>query len=686
MAENSIQIIIEGIDKASPEFAKAQAAVNRLSGAMGQGGKVVDTLTGKNIALQRSLQPLTQGVSTLTNRFAQLNPELALGINQIDNIAFSMTRAASRGAGFGAAIAAGFNPVTLAVVAAVTILGGLVDSLLKARDAQEKLNQAIKTGDIGALSVELKKAKEAVTELEREYADLFAIQQKVGEAGRMGADLRQKERRASEQLGEALSTQAKIEKSLADAKRAAFLETLPALEQQLGIANQISILKAREAELSRLGLNADAQALRVQISRLEIESKLAELRGRGALPEDLKKVGGLLSAGAQTGLRTDFLKTFDNLNTEIDEVGQASAKLWEEMDFGIAQANTTLTENLLKSLEKLDTTMDEVGEMTTVKWQELDNAISNANEQVKKHNEIVAGSMARTFLDNFINIIQATGTDGGVAQAALNLGATIGKEVLEAMLKELILATVLKDTLASVANQSIGGMLFESTKGFLGLGGSAGGTTPDVAVAANTTATALNTTAIQTLTTAISTSGFAGLGGGEGGPTFDFGTILEEDLAELDFSAMTDALDAAFGESASGLGDAITTLFGEGGGIFESIFGLFSSIGTSIGGLFGFKHGGMIIPNGAVKAFASGGIVRNGPVVGMVGEEGPELVARMKPAGTSKEEEGIKQSIFIVDQRPKGLGPNDVVMVVSGDMERGGRTSKAMHHVLKRGK
>ena len=96
-----------------------------------------------------------------------------------------------------------------------------------------------------------------------------------------------------------------------------------------------------------------------------------------------------------------------------------------------------------------------------------------------------------------------------------------------------------------------------------------------------------------------------------------------------------------------------------------------------------FGKGGMVIPRGAMRAFATGGVVR-GPTLGVIGEEGPEIVARMKPAGARDSGgEPIMQNIYLVDQRPGRLGPNDVVMIVAGDMAKGGRTAQATKNVVR---
>ena len=117
------------------------------------------------------------------------------------------------------------------------------------------------------------------------------------------------------------------------------------------------------------------------------------------------------------------------------------------------------------------------------------------------------------------------------------------------------------------------------------------------------------------------------------------------------------------------------------GGWWESIMKFFGSIG----GFFGFAHGGMVMPQGALQKFQHGGVVR-GPTLGVIGEEGPEIVARMKPMRSGEDNGGdLHQNIYIVDQRPPRLGRNDVLLIVDDDMQRGGRTAKGVKNVVRRG-
>ncbi len=109
-----------------------------------------------------------------------------------------------------------------------------------------------------------------------------------------------------------------------------------------------------------------------------------------------------------------------------------------------------------------------------------------------------------------------------------------------------------------------------------------------------------------------------------------------------------------------------------------------------------FAKGGIILNDKTVHRFATGGRVMGGPVLGVVGEEGDELIARMLPAsggGGSRlgpmdsEAYGPReQHIHIWDQRPKGVNPQDVITITADNLDRGGVLHQRVHNVIKRTK
>ncbi len=98
--------------------------------------------------------------------------------------------------------------------------------------------------------------------------------------------------------------------------------------------------------------------------------------------------------------------------------------------------------------------------------------------------------------------------------------------------------------------------------------------------------------------------------------------------------------------------------------------------------------GATTIPSGAIRKFQSGGVVR-GPTLGLLGEEGDEIVARMKPArvqDTERSEQQIMQNIFLVDQRRQNLGPNDVELIITDGLGRKRGLREAVQNVIRSGR
>ena len=324
----------------------------------------------------------------------------------------------------------------------------------------------------------------------------------------------------------------------------------------------------------------------------------------------------------------------DQKQAEVDKLAQAATLTRTKEDEAAAALAQAQLEQLKLQFDKLGLELEQQARQT-------------------------AANMAQSFTDTFVQFITAAQSEGGILGALRSFGATIGKEIVEAALKEIILANIPAAILAQSGNQTIGGLLFGSIKDLFGsqppiidklLKGDMG--EEDLGGAALTAAAA---------TVQAGGSELSIVSAIIGGAAVDLGIS-----ASLVGAGGTALIAAAAAISGGGIGSAL---------------GMITDL---LPGDSGFAHGGYIIPRHAMRAFSSGGIVRNGPMIGMVCEEGPELVARMKPAGTSRDDDGIEQTIYIVDQRPKSLGRNDVVGIVSGDMERGGRSARAIHHVLKR--
>ena len=154
------------------------------------------------------------------------------------------------------------------------------------------------------------------------------------------------------------------------------------------------------------------------------------------------------------------------------------------------------------------------------------------------------------------------------------------------------------------------------------------------------------------------------------------------------------------------------------GGLFSGIGGLFGKLFGAIGRLFGaptpaahgqfflppnhafahgglvlppnhaFAHGGYVVPDNLLRPFQHGGLVTRGPVMGIVGEAGGEVVAKLKPSGADDWPSGqpVVNVHIAGDVIPKDpqMKPQDVITVSFADMDRGGKLSKAVVNIIKR--
>jgi hypothetical protein len=110
------------------------------------------------------------------------------------------------------------------------------------------------------------------------------------------------------------------------------------------------------------------------------------------------------------------------------------------------------------------------------------------------------------------------------------------------------------------------------------------------------------------------------------------------------------------------------------GSIGKGVLDMINSTGT----LPSFHGGGGVSPG------ARGFSMSNRALSAMGGEGGGDPGWNSGSVDSGARPEPIHQNIYIVDQRPGRLGPNDVVQIVRNDMEKGGLTGKGVQNVLKR--
>ena len=183
-----------------------------------------------------------------------------------------------------------------------------------------------------------------------------------------------------------------------------------------------------------------------------------------------------------------------------------------------------------------------------------------------------------------------------------------------------------------------------------------------------------------------------------------FAGIGEDMVKALLHALITAPLKSALDSLIKGL----TNSDSEGGGLFSGLGGIFGGIFGAIGRLFGstvpaahgqyflppnyaFAHGGYVLPDNFIRPFQHGGLVTRGPVMGLIGESGGEVVAKLRPPGADDNWPGggggqVAQVIINgnIAPNPPGLNESDVIQIVYKDAYNGGKTSKAMTNIIKR--
>lgn len=164
--------------------------------------------------------------------------------------------------------------------------------------------------------------------------------------------------------------------------------------------------------------------------------------------------------------------------------------------------------------------------------------------------------------------------------------------------------------------------------------------------------------------------------------------------AVLDIADSFDELSFDMGDFSDSLGDAtggLSDFFRGLSGIFDEFsFGGIADWFSSFFGKGGLVYAGrgMVVANQAQSPYAvMGGRGMRG-MHAIVGEEGDELVARMKPGKASAEQDNapIEQTIIIQDNRSRGLTKADMVITIGDDVMRDGPIARSFKNVIKRNK
>jgi len=604
--DNVIEIIITAQSLMAKGLADAQGQLLALKQSTDRASVSTAGMTHESVGLHRAIIPLAGSVRQLTSLTAQLHPEFRLAISSLDNLSFAMVRAAAGGASLSASLLAALktalNPVTLAVLAAVTAIGMFVSKLMDAKKAKEEFDMALRTGNLGFFNAEILKAQ---INVEKAAQAVVEAQNKIRKApaltGMPGEEAQFLDAEKLRKLTEAL-TKAQTEYAKA-----------------LGIRDKLEVEGAsRQAEDLQFQLEAQRKLIGLEGDALELQktqNAIDELRRKKLDPDLQREVEALIKGNTALGIKAAHTKALAEIErarwaamaAEMDKAEEEERDIFAP-DFENKVAAAIIAGNL-KILESIRDTVRQSGEA----WDDMqEDALVTANalelifsrmrdkqkereeqldreemerlfsladliERAKQEQEQAATEMARSFTDRFIAMMESGKFD--MASMMRDLARTVVSEFIEEALATLILS-------AGIKKGSIGGGLFQWLFGL-------------------------------------------------------FGSSTFPDLGAFAFSG---------GE-----------VMGKGGYL-----------------------SGNFMPVGTLRQFQHGGVAR-GPTLGVIGEEGPEIVARMKPARAGDLSDRVSVIIQgdIIPRQPN-MRPQDVVLVVADDMERGGKTARAAINLQKR--
>jgi hypothetical protein len=470
------------------------------------------------------------------------------------------------------------------------------------------------------------------------------------------------------------------ERAKADAKEKIIQEETRFREQMIALEKAfIQDLANRQSQLDKEAQEGEAQLKQRTESRLKLNSQLAQSDA-----EIMRLAAGAAdSANAPFAERLVLLQKLikaeqDLLQSQIDQLGI------QKQSLNLEELGKEAWDSQVKAID---------AQISALQVRQSLLAPQKTFDMLKRQEDAARG-LANELVDRFLSLADAGGQGFGqkIKDFAMNLGRTLFSQIAQELMARMIAELVKGAGLDMTKNlgQLIVGSLFgkspadiagdkvkETANTAAGLAGTTGQDT-----AANAAAAALTQVATEggVASTSLVTAGTS---------VETFGTMIA-----TAGTTVSGALEAVASAAASAAAALASVSGGEGGGGFLSLFGGGGEgeiIGENLGGM---AHGGMIFPSGTLQRFAQGGYASTGPTVAVVGEEGPELVARMKPGRPGidykttpdkQDDKPIHQNIYLVDQRPPRLGREDVVMIVHENAERGGKVAQAMKNVIRRG-
>jgi hypothetical protein len=546
---------------------------------------------------------------------------------------------------------------------------------------RERLQLHTLTGNL--LEQEKLKEQQITQELNKQVITLGLIQQRKG----IGGELQDRKNRL---VG--LQAEIQVERELAEA---AAQRDQTVTENKLQLLEQVKDL---EREIAVAG-ETDEKKRRI------LEVNLAYERQRETIEALIQKFPELEAVGTQA-----FGK--------LAEANQATLRTIEQNSNALVRMAQSLSDVFVNSLDRaFDTLLDSSGDFGD-KMQALFTDIGRTIVKSLLHQLITVP--LKDALDTSIGqlknfLVPAAGGTGQAATAAnVVAGGTVGTGVAATGVAATGTATAAVDTaaitasftaVAATADLLVASLSAAAAAADLLVGSLTAAATVDTAAIAapiDTAAFTASLTAVSTaadlllasLTAAAAAADLLAASGGAaalvtdtlalslGAAAIGVDTValssgaaaLTLDLTAISAGALTAALTAATAAATAFAAAAAAGSASSGG---EAASGLISGAASAVGAFFG--KGGIVIPQGMVRAFAKGGQVHSGPVLGMIGEEGPEIVARMKPARAQDMKDNERPSVQVIIEgditpRRPDMKPEDVINII---VNNGNRTDSS---------
>lgn len=689
MADNVIEVVLRSINEMSQDLQRINADLDKLKGTTQTTGTSFDKTSQSTTKFHSALGPTHRAVGEVFNAMAALNPESRILVGNLDNLVLGAIRAAQGTGG----LAAAFNPLTIGLTLAAAAIGALVFKFMEAKKAQEEFN---KTLDDSALRLVSLRAK-----TEAAFSGPAALKSTITDIGAEFAKQTEEARKRIYDLQSGVK------------------ETATGFKKFIGIETQEEAIKRWQDIIDRLKVEADR--------KIQDATKVFNEQARKRAV-DLKNQ--LLQAEAEV------LESGERITEAYDKRSEALGRAYA--DAMLLAENEKVRNELTRKflfeqnqlLEKQRITIDKLAEKQFVLQQQQKFAGTffgatdeAAAERFAKEKQItdmrikglqtqaqviaVADDERQAHLQMELRQLEAFERPYSEILRVINEIDKLEKERLETQIKQtremiaqLELGGQEKEAERLIAEARLKALEDRKQKGDVGLG--VVFKKEDIHKQAEDMADTLAGDFVDRFIDLME------------GKKMDLSTflrdlgrtmvsqILQGMLAQMLVSPLEDILMGPDRKQATRGGTAGILL--QGAQSLLSLFGLANLFGgpsvevsrsTRPGSSARdipswYAKGGYLpgnfVPVAALRKFQKGGVAR-GPTMGIIGEEGDEIVARMKPA--RQQDAGwqeLRQNIYLVDDRRKvpPLGPRDVIMIVADDMNRGGDTAKTTQNVIKR--